>query len=67
MVEAWEMQEPGRTQKAQQSRQKFLETHTIHEDGKEEEDIQSVTGEQKLKPNTGPIEIQQMDLTPFTL
>lgn len=69
MVQAWETEEPGRTKKAQASRQKFLEARAIIEEG--EEGAQSATDvaqkQDVPKPNTGPIKIWQMDLTPYTL
>ena len=71
MVQAWNTQEPGRTQKAQESRRKFLESHVVSEEGVEGDNFQLVTvaltpKQDVPRPNTGPIKIRQMDFTPFT-
>lgn len=66
MVQAWETEQPGRSKKAQESRQKFLASRAI-KDG-ESEGEQSSGGEgvgQLPVPPTGPVRIWQMDLTPF--
>ena len=41
MLRAWETEQPGRQKKAQQSRQKFLDTHAIREPSAPDEGIAS--------------------------
>ena len=74
MVQAWEVEQPGRTKKAQESRQKFLDSHAIKENvgpGTEEDHSTaavSVISEGSTvvpHPNTGPVKIVQMDLSPY--
>lgn len=70
MVQAWEAEQPGRCKAAQESRQKFLDARAIPEVkvGNEEDDgsTSTVDGSNPVpRPNTGPVKIWQMDLTPF--
>lgn len=75
MVQAWEVEQPGRSKKAQESRQKFLEARAIKENTavpSAEEDqstaAASVVSEGSTivpHPNTGPVKIVQMDLSPY--
>jgi len=71
MVQAWEAEQPGRTKKAQESRRKFLEARSVKEDdpGKTQGSAVDVRVSPKQadvpQPNTGPVKIWQMDLTPF--
>ena len=74
MVQAWEIEQPGRSKKAQESRQKFLEAHTIKEcaSGTEEDQSTAVSVLSEASttvphPNTGPVKITQMDLSPFIM
>lgn len=70
MVQAWEAEQPGRTKKALESRRKFLEARAIQENdpvGKSGSATDVLASKQSdvPKPNTGPVKIWQMDLTPF--
>lgn len=72
MVQAWEAEQPGRCKAAQESRQKFLDARAIREEkaGTEEEESSTSTVEgvpPVPRPNTGPVRIWQMDLTPFIM
>ena len=81
MVKAWEVEQPGRTKKAQESRQKFLESRAIKEERggggsvatEEEQQSTAVSvmseGSSFQIPlaNTGPVKIWQMDLSQFTV
>ena len=74
MVQAWEVEQPGRSKKAQESRQKFLDTHAIKESGPSTDEDQSTavsvlseTSTVVPHPNTGPVKITQMDLSPFVM
>ena len=74
MVQAWEVEQPGRSKKAQESRQKFLDSHAIKESGTSTEEDQSTAvsvlseGSTAVPhPNTGPVKITQMDLSPFIM
>ena len=55
MVQAWETEQPGRSQKALESRKKFLEARGVKED--------QLAGEGQMLFE--PVKIQQMDLSPF--
>ena len=63
MVQAWEAEQPGRCKAAQESRQKFLEARAIRQEKTPDEE----STEGVLRPNTGPVKIWQMDLTPFIM
>lgn len=76
MMQAWEVEQPGRTRKAQESRQKFLDARVIKESsisGPSTEEDQSTVAVSIISegstviphPNTGPVKIAQMDLSPF--
>ena len=76
MMQAWEVEQPGRTKKAQESRQKFLDVRAIKESsicGPNSEEDQSTVAVSVISegsttiphPNTGPVKIIQMDLSPF--
>lgn len=69
MVQAWEAEQPGRCKEAQESRQKFLDARAIREDNEDESNSTStIEGASTMPhPNTGPVKIWQMDLTPFTM
>ena len=74
MVQAWETQQPGRCKQAQESRQKFLDARAIREEKPNEDDIISTSTLEggnaptpHPQPNTGPVKIWQMDLTPFIM
>ena len=76
MVQAWETAQPGRCKEAQESRKKFLESRAIREKGENENELNStpnliveggVPNINPLHPNTGPVKIWQMDLTPFIM
>lgn len=79
MMQAWEVEQPGRSKKAQESRQKFLDARAIKESSSNtnepstEEDQStavSVLSEGSTiipHPNTRPVKITQMDLTPFVV
>ena len=74
MVQAWEVEQPGRSKKAQESRQKYLDAHAIKESAPSTEEDQSTAlsmlseGSTAVPhPNTGPVKIMQMDLSPFTM
>lgn len=64
MVQAWEVEQPGRCKAAQESRQKFLEARAIREE--KTPDVED-SPEGVLRPNMGPVKIWQMDLTPFIM
>jgi len=71
MVQAWEAEQPGRGRKAQESRQKFLESRALKDASAAPEEDQStaisVLSESSSipQPPTGPVQIRQMDLSPF--
>jgi hypothetical protein len=72
MVQAWEAEQPGRSKKAQESRQKFLEARAIQEEKGGEEELISTSTLESIpasvpRPNVGPVKIWQMDLTPFLM
>ena len=71
MVQAWEAEQPGRCKQAQESRQKFLDARAIREEKANDDDITSTStlegGHPHPQPNTGPVKIWQMDLTPFIM
>ena len=76
MIQAWEVEQPGRAKKAQESRQKFLDENAIKENTAPsiEEDQSTVAvsviseGSTTVpQPNTGPVKIIQMDLSPFIM
>ncbi len=71
MVQAWETEQPGRCKKAQESRQKFLDARAIREEKANDDDFASTSTldspHPQPQPNTGPVKIWQMDLTPFTM
>ena len=69
MVHVWDVEQPGRSKKAQESRQKFLAARAIKDESTKEEEVKE-TGDRDThipKPNTGPVKLWQMDLTPFTM
>ncbi len=57
MVQAWETEQPGRSNKALQSRKKFLEARGVKED--------QLASEEEAP--LGPLKIQQMDLSQFIM
>ena len=73
MVRAWETEQPGRCKAAQESRQKFLDARAIRDEKAgaiDEDESTSSTAEGTPtvpRPNTGPVRIWQMDLTPFIM
>ena len=78
MVQAWEAEQPGRQKESIKSRQKFLESRAIDEKmAADEEDSSSSTATvdpepavstpSLPRPNTGPVKIWQMDVTPFVV
>ena len=56
MVQAWETEQPGRSQKALESRKKFLEARGV-------KDQLASEGQVLFEP----VKIQQMDLSPFIM
>lgn len=75
MVQAWEVEQPGRSKKAQESRQKYLDAHAIKESVPTSTEEDQSTALSVLSdgstavphPNTGPVKITQMDLSPFIM
>ncbi len=57
MVQAWETEQPGRTNKALESRKKFLAMRGVNDDQLASEEEAPI----------GPLKIQQMDLSQFIM
>lgn len=71
MVQAWEAEQPGRCKEAQESRQKFLDARAIQDEKATDDELNSTSTIDCMlgvpRPNTGPVKIWQMDLTPFIM